>query len=187
MTADDPEANPWRTLSSSLPYANRWIELRHHEIVTPAGTPGIYGVVHFHNLAVGVLPIDDEGYTWLVGQYRFPLGRYSWEIPEGGSAIGIDPLLGAQRELREETGIEAREWRLLLELDLSNSVTDEHALLYLATGLSYGESSPDETESLALRRLPFDEVYAMVLDGRITDAMAVCAILRYKLLRDEAR
>ena len=183
MTPDET-GNPWRVLSSELRYENAWIDVVHHDVLTPSGTPGIYGVVHFHNRAIGVLPIDAEGYIWLVGQYRFALGRYSWEIPEGGGPLDVDPLVSAQRELKEETGIEAATWRKLMELDLSNSVSDEHAYLYLATDLFFGESRPDDTESLAVRRLPFDEAYAMALDGRITDAMSVAAILRYKLLQD---
>lgn len=179
------EANPWHVLSKQVRYSNSWIEVTHHEVLTPSHTEGIYGVVHFRNIALGILPIDDEGNTWLVGQYRFPLGRYSWEIPEGGGDPDIDPLLSAQRELREETGMEARHWRLILELDLSNSVTDEHAYIYVATGLSHGEASPDDTEALEVRRVPFDDAYAMALDGRITDVMSVAAILRFKLLRDE--
>lgn len=179
------EANPWQVLSTDVRYANAWIEVTHHEVVTPAKTPGIYGVVHFRNIAIGILPIDHEGNTWLVGQYRFPLGRYSWEIPEGGGEPAVDPVLSAQRELREETGIEARDWRLLLELDLSNSVTDEHAYIYVATGLTYGEPAPEDTEALEVRKVPFDDAYAMVLDGRITDVMSVAAILRYRLMLDE--
>jgi ADP-ribose pyrophosphatase len=182
VTSDDA-ANPWQVLSSELKYSNNWIDVTHYDVLTPRGTPGIYGIVHFHHLAVGVLPIDEEGNTWLVGQYRFPLGRYSWEIPEGGGEIGIDPLISAQRELKEETGIVAATWRKLMELDLSNSVTDEHAYIYLATDLSFGESQPEETELLVVKKLPFDEAYAMALDGRITDTMSVCAILRYQLLQ----
>lgn len=179
------ETSPWRLLSSETRYANNWIEVEHHEVVTPGGHEGIYGVVRFHNLAIGILPIDEEGHTWLVGQYRFPLGRYSWEIPEGGGDRDIDPLLSAQRELHEETGITASDWRLILELDLSNSVTDEHAYIYVATGLSFGEASPEDTEKLQVRRVPFDDAYAMVLEGKITDVMSVAAILRFRLLRDE--
>ena len=182
---DDGEANPWRVLSSEVRYANDWIEVMHHNVLTPSRTPGIYGVVHFRHLAIGILPIDEEGNTWLVGQYRFPLGRYSWEIPEGGGDPDVDPLVSAQRELREETGIEARDWRLILDLDLSNSVTDEHAYIYVATGLTYGAPSPDDTEALEARKVSFDDAYAMVIDGRITDVMSVAAILRYNLMRDE--
>ena len=188
-SGDSPleEANPWHVLSKQVRYSNSWIEVTHHEVITPSHTEGIYGVVHFRNIALGILPIDDEGNTWLVGQYRFPLERYSWEIPEGGGDPDVEPVISAQCELREETGIEASDWRLILELDLSNSVTDEHAYIYVATGLSYGDASPDDTEALKLHKLPFDDAYAMALDGRITDVMSVAAILRYKLLRDEER
>ena len=180
------QSNPWQTLSSDLIYENTWIAVTEHQVVNPGGGRGIYGTVHFKHVAVGVIPLDDEGNTWLVGQYRYPLGRYSWEIPEGGGEIGVDPLESAKRELREETGIEAATWQPLLEADLSNSVSDERAYLYLATGLTLGEAAPEESESLALRKLPFAEVYAMALDGRISDAMSLCAILRVRLLLDEA-
>jgi 8-oxo-dGTP pyrophosphatase MutT (NUDIX family) len=152
--------------------------------LTPGGNEGVYGVVHFRHLAIGILPIDADGSTWLVGQYRFPLGRYSWEIPEGGGEPGVDPLVSAQRELREETGIEAKSWTELMQLDLSNSVTDERAYIFLATALAFGVPTPDDTEALTVRRLPFDEAYAMVLDGRITDVTSVAAILRYRLMLD---
>lgn len=179
------ESNPWQVNSSETRYDNAWIQVVHHEVTTPAGQPGIYGIVHFKHLAVGVLPVDDEGNVWLVGQYRLALGRYSWEIPEGGGVLDEETLISAQRELKEETGIEARDWRKLLEADLSNSATDERATIYLATGLTQGEPQPEDTEVLALRKLPFVEVYAMALDGRITDVMSVLAILRYRLLQLE--
>lgn len=187
MIWDDAPApeNPWRTLSSEQKYDNRWIEVTEHQVVNPAGDPGIYGTVRFKHLAIGVLPIDDEGNTWLVGQYRYPLGRYSWEIPEGGGAMGIDPLVSAQRELREETGIEAAHWEQLLEFDLSNSVTDEHAIIYIATELSFGLPEPEETEALALMQVSFEEAYERVLEGRITDVISVAAILRYRLRQME--
>jgi 8-oxo-dGTP pyrophosphatase MutT (NUDIX family) len=168
-------------------YDNPWITVRHSDVLKPSGGPGIYGTVHFKSLALGVVVLDDEMHTYLVGQWRYPLGRYSWEIPEGGGDRNIDTLTGIQRELREETGIEAANWRQILVLDLSNSVTDEVATVFLATGLSFGESEPDDTEALQLRRVPFEEAYAMALDGRITDAISVAAILRVKLLQLEGK
>jgi 8-oxo-dGTP pyrophosphatase MutT (NUDIX family) len=176
------ENNPWQTLSSEVRYSNSWIEITHHDVINPSGGAGIYGTVHFKNLAIGVIPLDREGYTWLVGQYRYPLRRYSWEIPEGGGAHGIDPLESARRELKEETGIEAARWQCLIEMDLSNSVSDERAIIFLATELSMGEASPEETEALTLRRLPFDQAYEMVINGEITDSLSVAGILRLKLL-----
>jgi len=182
MMALMTEGNPWHALASNPVYENDWIEVTEHEVINPAGRPGIYGTVHFKHVAVGVLPVDTEGNVWLVGQYRFPLQAYSWEIPEGGGDLKVEPLDSAKRELKEETGIEASQWEKLLELDLSNSVSDEHAFIFLATGLSFGEATPEETEALTVRKLPFDEAYAMALDGRITDAISVAAILRLKLL-----
>jgi 8-oxo-dGTP pyrophosphatase MutT (NUDIX family) len=177
------EENPWRTLSTEVRYDNPWIAVTHAEVLTPGGNRGIYGTVHFKGLALGVIVLDEEMNTYLVGQWRFPLERYSWEIPEGGGDPNIDPLVSIQRELREETGIEAAIWRRLMTLDLSNSVSDEVATIWLATGLSFGAPEPDDTEALQLKRLPFEEAYAMALDGRITDAISVAAILRVKLLQ----
>ncbi len=170
--------NPWKTLSEKTIYDNRWISLSHREVINPNGGNGIYGLVHFKNTAIGIIPIDEEDHTWLVGQYRYALGRYSWEIPEGGCPLGQDPLEGARRELLEETGITARHWRKLLDMDLSNSVTDETGSVYLATGLTFGAAAPEETEDLQLRRVPFREALDMVLDGRITDSLSVAGILR---------
>ncbi len=172
----EPES-PWRVVEQQTVYENSWIRLIHHEVIRPDGAPGIYGVVHFRHRAVGILPVDDAGYTWLVGQYRFPLGEYSWEIPEGGCPEGEAPLAAAQRELHEETGLVATTWETLGEAHLSNSVSDEHAILYLATDLRRHAPEPEGTEVLTLRHLPFDEALEMVLAGRITDAMSVMAIL----------
>jgi ADP-ribose pyrophosphatase len=176
------EKNPWKTLSISTKYDNPWIEVSEHQVLNPAGNPGIYGVVHFKNLAIGIIPLDAELNTWLVGQYRYPLDAYSWEIPEGGSPEGLSPEEGARRELKEETGMEAGNLSLVLKMHLSNSVSDELALLYIATDLRHGEAMPEETEQLILKKLPFAKAYEMVLKGEITDAMSVAGILRVQLM-----
>ncbi|WP_029008586.1 NUDIX domain-containing protein [Azospirillum halopraeferens] len=175
-------ANPWTILLTRPIYENRWIRVVEHEVLNPAGKPGIYGVVHLQNLATGVIPIDADGYTTLVGQYRFPLKSYSWEIPEGGGDPGVDPLESARRELAEETGLIAREWMPLLTMHLSNSITDETAYCFLAWDLEQGVAEPEETEDLRLRRLPFAEAYAMAMRGEITDAMAVASLMKARLL-----
>jgi 8-oxo-dGTP pyrophosphatase MutT (NUDIX family) len=179
---DDRFSNPWRTLKTRVVYDNPWIRVREDDVIRPDGEPGIYGVVHYKNRAIGILPIDDEGYTWLVGQYRYTLDSYSWEIPEGGGAEGEDPLEAAKRELREETGLDARTWRTLARAHLSNSVSDEAAIIFLATDLIPGEAEPEGTEKLELMRVRFDEALRMVIDGEITDSMSVIAILRYALI-----
>jgi 8-oxo-dGTP pyrophosphatase MutT (NUDIX family) len=140
-------------------------------------------VVHFRNAAAGVVVLDDSNQLLLVGQHRYTLDAYSWEIPEGGVAPHEDPLDGIQRELREETGVSAREWRQIGTYALSNSITDELGMLWLATGLSEGEASPDPTEDLAVRWVPFDEALAMTIDGRITDAVSIMGIQRVALAR----
>lgn len=178
---------PWTILSQEDVYENPWIRLTHHEVLTPSQTPGIYGLVHYRNLAIGVVPVDAEGHTYLVGQYRFPLDAYSWEIPEGGGAHGIDPLDSAARELREETGLVARHWRKLLEADLSNSVSDERAVAYLAWGLAQGEAEPEATEELAVRRVPLAEAFRMVAAGEIRDALSVLSLQAVRLLQLEGK
>jgi 8-oxo-dGTP pyrophosphatase MutT (NUDIX family) len=158
-------------------YDNPWIRVEHREVINPSGGAGIYGLVHFKNVAIGILPIDNEGFTWLVGQYRYTLNRYSWEIPEGGCPIGTAPLDSAKRELLEETGIRAQRWTRILETHLSNSVTDEYGIAFVAQGLEFGEAQPEETEDLRLRRLPFAETVEMVLRGDITDTLSMVTIL----------
>lgn len=170
--------NPWQTHKIEEPYKNSWIRITHREVTNPTGGPGIYGVVHFKNVAVGIVPLDAEGYTWLVGQYRYTLEQYSWEIPEGGAPHGSSPLESARRELLEETGITAQRWTPLLELHTSNSVTDEYGVAYIAQELTFGAAAPEETEDLRVRRLPFSEVLEMVLNGDITDALSMVAILK---------
>lgn len=175
--------NKWKTLTRDIRYDNPWIQVTHREVINPTGGRGIYGVVHFKNWAIGVVPIDADGYTWLVGQYRYPLDCYSWEIPEGGCPVGENPLLAAQRELREETGLAAGRWTKLLDFHLSNSVSDEYGILYLAEDLTPGEAEPEDTEDLQLRRLPLAEAIDMVMRGEITDAMSVMALQRVALMR----
>jgi 8-oxo-dGTP pyrophosphatase MutT (NUDIX family) len=174
----DDSVNPWQTKSEYIPYENPWIAVRHREVVNPSGGDGIYGVVHFKNTAIGIVPLDDAGYTWLVGQYRYTLDRYSWEIPEGGCPLGTSLLASAQRELLEETGMTADRWTPLLEMHLSNSVSDEYGVAYLAQGLHFGIAEPEETEDLRLRKLPLREAVEMVLRGDITDALSMAALLK---------
>lgn len=172
----------WKTLTTAVPYENPWIRIEHHEVINPSGNPGIYGLVKFKNHAIGIVPVDEEGYTWLVGQFRYALGTYEWEIPEGGCPVGTDPLATAQRELKEETGLVATEWTQLMEFHLSNSVTDEYGVAYLAKGLTQEEAEPEDTEDLTLRRLPLAEAIAMTLDGRIKDALSILALQRVALM-----
>ena len=174
---------PWIRHSRRVAYENAWITIWHDEVTRPDGAPGVYGVVHFANLAAGVLAIDDRDRVLLVGQHRYALDAYSWEIPEGGVPDGETALEGARRELAEETGLVAAEWRELARAHLSNSVSDELAVLFLATGLTAGVARPDGTEDLALRWIPFADALEMTLDGRISDAMTVIAIERLALIR----
>ena len=176
------ERGPWKTLSVEERYSTPWIAVSHHEVLDPSGTPGIYGVVHFKNLAVGIVPLDEDLNTWIVGQYRYPLDVYSWEIPEGGGQRDRPALESAKRELREEVGIEAERWTPILEMDLSNSASDEVAMLYVAQGLTFHEPEPDHNEELAMRKLPFEELYAMVSRGEIRDSLTVAAVMKVKLM-----
>ena len=170
--------NDWQTLTTTIVYDNPWIEVSHRQVITPGGTEGIYGKVHFKNIAVGVLPLDDEGYTWLVGQYRYTLDQYSWEIPEGGCPLGEEPLKAARRELLEETGITAARYTRLYDSYTSNSVTDEYAVAYLAEGLTFGEARPEPSENLQLKRVPLTEAIAMVHRGEITDMFSMVTLLK---------
>ena len=178
----DPNLNPWTVRGEQQIYDNPWITVTEYDVLTPGGNPGIYGKVHFKNLALGIIALDAEGRIPLVGQYRFPLQAYSWEIPEGGGSLHQDPLVSAQRELREETGLVARNWTELFRMHLSNSVSDEHAIIYLATDLLQEAPEPEDTEQFSHRRVSVDEASEMVLRGAITDSMSVAAILYVKLM-----
>lgn len=174
--------NPWTTLSTREGYANPWIRVREDQVINPSGGRGIYGVVEYKNRAVGVIPVDDEGNTWLVGQWRYCHERYEWEIPEGGCPPGEEPAECARRELQEEAGITAAVIEpLLMGVQLSNSTTNEVCDIFIARELSFGESSPEETEQLNVKKLPLSEAIEMALDGRIRDSVSVLALLKVKL------
>jgi len=176
----DEKQNPWKTLSTRPIYDNPWIGVREDAVVHPNGERGIYGVVHYKNKAVGVLPVEGDD-IYLVGQYRYPLGKYSWEIPESGCPEGEDTLAAARRELEEETGLRARSWRKLGEAYLSNSVSDELAVWYVATELERSVARPDASEQLVVRRVPLERAVAMALAGEITDALSLLALMHYRL------
>lgn len=178
--AFDETVNPWRTLGTEVIYDNPWISLREDQVVRPDGEQGIYGVVHFKNVAIGILAIEDD-FVYLVGQYRYPLKQYSWEIPEGGCPENENLLGAAQRELAEETGLRAEQWEMLGEAHLSNSVSDERAVWFLATNLTQGSSQPEGTEQLNVRRVSLQEALRMALTGEITDALSLLALMSYQV------
>lgn len=173
----------WQRKSTRCVYENPWIRVSHEEVITPGNTDGVYGVVHFKNTAVGVVPLDDDNHTYLVRQTRYTMNQYTWEIPEGGCPREEDTLAAAKRELREEVGLSADHWEKLQELQLSNSVTNETAVIYVARGLTQGEQTLDDSEDIEVQRLPLAEAIAMVERGEITDAISVAALLRLALAR----
>ena len=179
-----PDHNPWKTLSRKHIYDNPWINVEEHQVINPGGGQGIYGKVSFKNKAIGIIPLDREHYTWLVGQYRYTLDEYSWEIPMGGGPVEIDPLLSAQRELKEETGLTAKKWQNISRIHTSNSVTNEEGFVFLAEDLTQGETEFEETEAdLKIMRLPFTEALQMVMDSQITDSLSVAGILKVARLK----
>jgi 8-oxo-dGTP pyrophosphatase MutT (NUDIX family) len=179
--------NPWTILAQKPVYDNPWICVTEYDVINPSGGKGIYGKVHFKNKAIGILPLDESLNTYLVGQFRFTVNEYFWEIPEGGGPLGTDILASAKRELLEETGLVAAEWTKLMDFHLSNSVCDEHGQIFLARQLTQQLAQPEETEELEVKKLPFAEAYAMVEDGRITDSLSVAAIQKVQLMLLDGR
>jgi 8-oxo-dGTP pyrophosphatase MutT (NUDIX family) len=179
--------NPWKLIDSKIQYNNQWIRVEEHDVINPNGGEGIYGKVHFKNVAVGVIPIDENGNTWLVGQYRYPLDEYSWEIPEGGCPIGEKELDAAKRELKEETGLIAQKWDELLRIHTSNSVSDERGVVFLAKDLFQGKTEFEETEDLKIRKLPLKEAIQMVMDGKITDSISIAALLKLNAMLSNSK
>lgn len=180
---ENDTTNDWKRLNSKQVYSNPWIEVFHEEVINPNGGDAIYGRVHFKNIAIGILPVDQYNHTWLVGQKRYPLDAYTWEIPEGGAPLHENPLDAAKRELAEEVQLQAIHWDCIQHADLSNSVTDEKCMIFVARGLSPCTNfTPDESEDLHVKRVPLTEFFTMVNDGVIRDSISVMASLRYQLL-----
>ena len=179
------EENPWKTLDTTIVYESAWVKVSKSNVINPAGNDAIYSVVHFKNLAIGVIPLDEENNTWLVGQYRYPTNNYSWEICEGGGDMNLDPVESAKRELKEETGIIAGNYTEIMRMHLSNSATDELAIIFVGRNLSFDHSEPEETEVLQLKKMHINEVFNWCMKGKITDAMSVAGILKVKHLLDK--
>jgi 8-oxo-dGTP pyrophosphatase MutT (NUDIX family) len=178
----EEQINPWKVIDEQQAYDNQWISLIHYNVVNPSGNKGIYGKVHFKNKAIGVVAIDADMNTYLVGQYRFTIDKYSWEIPEGGCAENENPLDAAKRELLEEAGIKAAHWELIGDVYLSNSVTDEHCLYYLATGLTQHAAEPEETEQLSVQKISLQHAFEYIDNGTITDALSIMALQKVQLM-----
>ena len=177
MSNSTPE-NPWQTRGSREIYVNPWIRVREDHVIRADGKDGIYGVVEFQSYALGIVPVAENGDTFLIGQWRYPLGLYSWEIPEGGGSLSVPLLYSARRELAEETGLTASLWTDLGLFHLSNSVTNETGQVFLAQELTHGDAQPEGDEVLQVRRLPLSEAYAMAMDGRITDGVSIIGLAR---------
>ena len=176
------ENNNWKIIDEKLIYTNKWISLTHYNVINPNGGEGVYGKVHFKNIAIGIIPIDEEDNTWLVGQHRFPLNMYSWEIPEGGCLLDEEPLEAAKRELLEETGLVAKDWTETFTMYLSNSVCDEKAIIFIAKNLSQHKSQPEETELLKVKKVSLKEAFRMANKNEITDVVTIVALQKVELM-----
>jgi len=174
----EQEKNPWQILSTRDIYENAWIQVKENEVINPGNKKGVYGVVHFKNKAIGIVPIDEKGNTWLVGQYRFPLEAYSWEIPMGGGPHNEEPLEAAKRELKEETGLRAKKWEHICTIHTSNSVTDELGYIFIATELEEGATAFEETEVLKIKKIPLQQAIEMVMRNEITDSLSIAGLLK---------
>lgn len=176
--------NPWTTKSAEEKYNNPWIQVTEYQVINPAGKPGIYGKIHFKNKAIGIVALDAQNNTWLVGQWRYPLEQWSWEIPEGGGPIGVDLLESAKRELKEETGLTANRWTMIQRTHLSNSVSDEEGFIFLAEDLQEGNHEREDTEAdMRVKKIPLADALQLVMEGQITDSLTVMGLLKVAQLQ----
>ncbi len=181
---DKNAINPWTTLSGEEKYDNPWINITEYKVITPAGTNGIYGKIHYKNTGIGIIPVDGDDNIWLVGQYRYTLNEFHWEIPEGGGPVGEDTLTAAMRELKEETGITAKKWTELFRVNPSNSTSDEVCVCYLAEDLSFGDNELEDTEAdLRTRKIALRDAVALVDNGEITDMVSMMGLMKMARMR----
>ncbi len=173
---------PWTVKSERTVFSNPWIKVEDHAVIHPDGSDGEYGVVRLKNRAIGILPVSDDGDVWLVGQHRYPHDKHTWELPEGGGPLEDDPLTSAKRELAEETGLLARQWRRISDFDLSNSITDESAICYIAWDLVSGDAAPEPSEALTIKKVKFSQLLEMVLHGEISDNLTIIMTLTAHVL-----
>jgi ADP-ribose pyrophosphatase len=173
----------WIKVKTEVAYENPWIKVEHHDVINPSGGEGIYGQVNFKNIATGIIPLDKDGFTWLIGQHRFPLDEYSWEIPEGGCPFTEDVLVAAKRELQEEAGILAKKWTMISKIHTSNSVCNEVGFIFLAEDLEFTEAEPEETEDLQVKKVHIKDAIKMVMENKITDSISVAGLLKVGVLK----
>ena len=176
--------NPWEKIDEEVMYNNSWIKVTHLNVINPSGIKGVYGTVHFKHWAIGIIPLDEDLNTWIVGQYRYPIKQYSWEIPEGGGDFNVSKLDSAKRELSEECGLKANKWTQIQKFHLSNSVSDENGEIFLAQDIDEFKNHPDPEEELVVKKIPFQEVFEMIQEGKITDSISIMGIYKVKYMID---